>query len=323
MTAILNRLFQRFNQARGRRIFIVPTRFGFMYAGFIFLILLGAINYSNSLGHVLAFLLASLGQIAMLHSYRNISKIELIQANSKPVYCGQDVNFILIIDNQSHYNHYHLEISSRQETPRSWNPFRRIISGYQHPQHLAQIKPQQTARFVYSLPSKTRGAYTLGQIRIASQFPMGIFSTWTYFPNDYMTIIYPKPEGSLPLPNSNTAEQGEKLNTQQKGLDDFAGFNKYRIGDPIHAIAWKAMARDDILRTKQFSKIQGGRLILDWQDVLQIHDVEARLSQLCQWVLKAESLGLSYGLSLPNNAVHYGCGESHRHRCLTALALYE
>jgi uncharacterized protein (DUF58 family) len=293
-----------------------------MYAGFIFLILLGAINYSNSLGHVLAFLLASLGQIAMLHSYRNISKIELIQANSKPVFYGQDINFTLVIDNQSHYNHYHLEISSRQKTPHSWNPLRKIIGGYQYPQLLAQIKPQQATRFTYSLPSQRRGNYTLGRIRIASQFPMGIFSTWTYFPNDYTALIYPKPEGSLPLPTA--TEQGQQLNSQQQnGMDDFAGFNKYRTGDPIHAIAWKAMARDDVLRTKQFSKLQGGQLILNWQDVLQINDIEARLSQLCQWVLKAESSNMSYGLILPNNTIHYGHGEAHRHRCLTALALHE
>ncbi|MBL1320742.1 MAG: DUF58 domain-containing protein [Methylophaga sp.] len=321
MAQALHRLYQRFKQMRGRRIFIVPTRFGFMYAGFILLILLGAINYSNSLGHVLAFLLASLGQIAMLHSYRNISKIELLQANSKPVFCGQDVNFTLVIENQSQSNHYHIEISSRQKTPRSWNPFRRL-AGYLHPQQLAHTKPQQTARFSYALPSKTRGKQSLGRIRIASQFPMGLYSTWSYFPNDYTAIIYPKPEGTLPLPDA--TEQGQKLNTQQQqGMDDFSGFNRYRTGDPIHAIAWKAMARDDVLRTKQFSNLQGGRLMLNWQDVSQIKDVEARLSQMCKWVLQAESSGMSYGLALPNNIIHFGHGESHRHRCLTALALYE
>jgi len=40
-------------------------------------------------------------------------------------------------------------------------------------------------------------------------------------------------------------------------------------------------------------------------------------------VLQAESSGMSYGLSLPNNIINFGHGEAHRHRCLTALALYE
>ncbi len=321
MTRVFSQLYQRFNQLRGRRIFIVPTRFGFLYSGFILLILLGAINYSNSLGHILAFLLASLGQIAMLHSYRNIAKIEITHAHAKPVYCGNDVSFTLIIDNQSHYHHYHIEISAKQKQQRSWNPFR-SLSGYSYPQPLAQLKPQQATRFSYSLPSQQRGKQPLGKLRIASQFPMGIFLTWSYFPNDYTAIIYPKPEGTLPLPNA--AEHGQKINNQhQKGMDDFAGFKRYRTGDPIHAIAWKAMARDDVLRTKQFSNLQGGRLMLNWQDVAQLSDIEARLSQLCKWIIQAESAGISYGLTLPNNIIHYDHGEAHRHRCLTALALYE
>lgn len=321
MAQALSQLYQRFNQLRGRRIFIIPTRFGLLYVAFLILILLGAINYSNSLGHVLAFLLGSLGLVTMLHTYRNLAKIELIQATANPVFCGQAIIFSVVFDNQAHLDSYHIEISNRQYTPRSWNPFSSLM-GYQHPQQLAQIKPQQTTRFSYSLPSQTRGKYALGKIRIASQFPLGLYLTWSYFPNNYMTLVYPKPEGTLPLPDATA--QGQKLNSQQRqGTDDFAGFNRYRTGDPIHAIAWKAMARDDVLRTKQFSDLQGGKLMLNWQDVSQIKDVEARLSQLCKWVLQAESSGMSYGLSLPNNIINFGHGEAHRHRCLTALALYE
>ncbi|PHS25755.1 MAG: hypothetical protein COA83_04905 [Methylophaga sp.] len=321
MAQPLSQLYQRFKQLRGRRIFIIPTRFGLLYAAFLILILLGAINYSNSLGHVLAFLLGSLGLVAMLHTYRNLAKIELTQATTKPVFCGQAIIFSLVFDNQSHFDSYHIEISSKQETSKSWNPFR-SLSGYLHPQQLSPLTAQHTTRFSYSLPSQQRGKYTLGKIRIASQFPLGLYSTWGYFPNNYAALVYPKPEGTLPLPDATA--QGQKLNSQQQqGTDDFAGFNRYRTGDPIHAIAWKAMARDDVLRTKQFSTLQGGQLAINWQDVSQINNVEARLSQLCKWVLQAESSGMSYSLSLPNNSIPFGHGETHRHRCLTALALYE
>jgi uncharacterized protein (DUF58 family) len=320
MPQAFHKLYQRFNQIRGRRIFIVPTRFGFLYAAFLLLILLGAINYSNSLGHVLAFLLGSLGLVAMLHTYRNLAKIELTHVISRPVFCGQAINFTLIFDNQAHYDNYYIEISRKQKISRSWRPFS-FLSGYIHSQLLSKLPSQQTTRFSYSVPSQQRGKQSLGRIRIASQFPMGLYSTWSYFPNDYTAIVYPKPEGILPLPEA--TEQGQKLNTQQQqGMDDFAGFNRYRTGDPIHAIAWKAMARDDVLRTKQFSNLQGRKLMLNWQDVSQLQDVEVRLSQLCKWVLHAESSGMAYSLSLPNNTIHFGRGDAHRHHCLTALALY-
>jgi len=321
MTVVLKRLYQRFNQVRGRRIFIVPTRFGFVYAVFLILILLGAINYSNSLGHVLCFLLGSLGLVAMLHTYRNLAKIELKQAHAKPVFCGQDINFKLIFDNPSSHDNYQIEVRSKQNTPRSWNPFK-MLKGYEHPHMINQLKPQQTTPVNYLLTAQQRGIFTLGRLRIASVFPLGLYSTWSYFKNNVTALVYPKPEGSLPLPN--TTQQGQNFTSKHiKGLDDFSGFNRYRTGDPIHAIAWKSVAKDNVLRTKQFTSPQGGHLMLEWQAVEKIKSIEERLSQLCIWILQAEASGITYGLSLPNNVINFGYGEAHRHRCLAALALYE
>jgi len=321
VTRVLKQLYQRFNQVRGRRIFIVPTRFGFVYVVFLILILLGAINYSNSLGHVLCFLLASLGIVAMLHTYRNLAKIELKHSHAKSVFCGQEINFSLVFDNPTPRLSYQLEVSSKQDKTRSWNPFK-MLRGYQYPQLIDQLKPQQTTQFNYRLAASKRGQYILGRLRIASIFPLGLYSTWSYFNTTDSALVYPKAEGSLPLPIA--AQQGQNFSAKHnKGLDDFSGFDRYRMGDPIHAIAWKSLAKDNILRTKQFSSPQGAYLMFNWQDVSQINNVEKRLSQLCQWIIQAESAGMSYGLSLPSVEINYGHGKQHRHRCLAALALYE
>jgi len=321
MTLVLKQLYQRFNQVRGRRIFIVPTRFGFIYALFLILILLGAINYSNSLGHVLCFLLASLGLVAMLHTYRNLAKIELKHAHAEPVFNGQEINFNLIFDNPSIHNSYQIEVSRKQNRDRTRNPFK-IFKGYVHPLIFSLFKAQQTNQFNYLLPAQKRGETALGRLRIASVFPLGLYSTWTYFNNNYTALVYPRPEGVLPLPKA--AQQGQNLTSKHhKGLDDFSGFNRYRMGDPIHAIAWKSMAKDNVLRTKKFTSPQGGHLMLNWQDVIEVESIEARLSQLCSWVLQAESNGMTYGLTLPNTVINFGHGDTHYHRCLSALALYE
>ena len=44
-----------------RRIFIVPSRGGLLFAGALLTMLIGAINYNLALGHALVFLLAGLG----------------------------------------------------------------------------------------------------------------------------------------------------------------------------------------------------------------------------------------------------------------------
>ena len=52
-------------------------------------------------------------------------------------------------------------------------------------------------------------------------------------------------------------------------------------------------------------------------------DTETRLSQLSRWVVDADAKDLRYGLCLPGVDIPVDSGESHRHRCLQALALYE
>ncbi|MDT8370810.1 MAG: DUF58 domain-containing protein [Gammaproteobacteria bacterium] len=321
MTQYLSQLYQRLNAVRGRRVFIIPTRFGFIYAGFLILILLGAINYSNSLGHVLCFLLASMGWVAMHHSYRNVAKIEFINAYANPVFAGQAIKFNLLFENRCHRTSYQIELTSKQSKSRSWNPFERL-GGFAHNYTITQLKAGDTITVHYPVPSLRRGYQSLGQIRIASQFPLGLYHTWSYFTSDTKVLVYPQPLGALALPLSK--DSGDQItDPTQKGNDDFSGLNTYRAGDPLRAIAWKALARDDVFRIKQFTGYQGGQLMLSWDAVAQVADHEARLSQLCKWILQADEAGIDYGLNLPNRFINYGYGDVHRHHCLTALALFD
>ena len=96
----------------------------------------------------------------------------------------------------------------------------------------------------------------------------------------------------------------------------------YRAGDPPRQIAWKALAREQGLLTKEFSAMASSELWLDWDDA-HAADPEARLSVLAHWVLQAEDFGQSFGLRLPGVEIPPGRGEAHRARCLEALALFE
>ncbi len=323
LSASLHTLFQRFNALRGRRIFIIPTRYGLLYGLFTLLILLGAINYSNSLGHVLSFLLACLGFVVMLHTYRNLAPITLKQVKSTAVFAGQPIPFELVLSNASHRNSYYLELASRQIDPPSWSLFS-WFSRYHSCQPVPCIAPQSDSVVRYVIASQHRGKQPLGKVRISTCFPLGLFNSWTYFPTNEAAIIYPKPAGSLPLPVTNSQTTSANRHVQEKGMDDFSGFKRYRAGDPLHAIAWKAMARDDIMRTKQFNHFIGPeRACFSWEDVATLPDTESRLSQLCQWIITAEHQGLRYGLTLPGCTIPTGQGRPHYHQCLTALACYE
>jgi hypothetical protein len=56
-----------------RRVYVLPTPAGVAYTMALCVILLGAMNYNLSLGHALVFLLAGLGIVAILHTFRNLS----------------------------------------------------------------------------------------------------------------------------------------------------------------------------------------------------------------------------------------------------------
>ncbi|MBK8185526.1 MAG: DUF58 domain-containing protein [Candidatus Competibacteraceae bacterium] len=104
-------------------------------------------------------------------------------------------------------------------------------------------------------------------------------------------------------------------------MRDYAGFRPYAPGDSPRRIAWKAATRADQLLVKQFVDQARPELWLDWR-LLGIENIESRLEQLCQWVLKAENDGHQYGLRLPGFKAPPACGEGQQRHCLEGLALF-
>ena len=318
MVSALAEIRQRWRSSRKQRIYIIPTRSGYAYAGLLLLMLLGAINYNNSLGHLLCFLLASLGHVAMHHSHRNLRLLSLTVTAMDPVFCEQPARFKLNISNQDSQDSYQLEVACKKgEPPPRWQ----FIKAYRPIQTITHIEADNNQSCTLSIPSHRRGWLKLNTLRLASLYPLGLFYSWTLYPQTASVLVYPQPRGRLPLPASPIGGR-QKLQHEKKGEDDFAGFRHYREGEPLHRIAWKAMARDEVMRSKQFSSPEGHELLLNWQDVGTINDTEDKLSQLCSWVVQAENAGHRYGLALPGQIIHPGRGAAHQHHCLKALALY-
>lgn len=321
MLAGFQRQWHRLTATRGRRVYIMPSRAGYGFAALILLMLLGAINYNNSLGHLLSFLLAAIGHVVMHHSYRNARYVNCRPGTAAPVFAGQPLKLSLQVDNPRNHPLMAIDIAyCPKPARRRWNPLQHF-SQYQTLANIDQLAGQQNRLLNVLIPTSKRGWLDLGRLRMASMFPLGLFFCWFFVDINRRVLVYPKPLGDLPLPN--TGSSGLQQHTQQQsGRDEFAGFQKYREGDARHQIAWKALARDDVLRTKQFSQPKGSQLDLDWLAVADLADTEARLSQLCQWILQAEAAGRSYSLNLPTQQIASGLGDAQRQQCLTALALY-
>jgi uncharacterized protein (DUF58 family) len=286
-----------------RRIFILPTKQGYTFAATVGLLLLASINYALSLGFVLTFLLMSMAGVAMLHTWRNLAHLKLRPGRCDPVFAGEVAHFGITLETPS-VTRFSIALRRRGEDP----VFADIVVG-------------DPAAIALPAHSRRRGLMECGRVEVFTRYPLGLFHAWSYVEFHLNVLVYPKPDptaGSPPSLAGNANEEGIPV----PGDEEFNMLRSYRPGDAPKLIAWKALAREQGLLTKEFSATASSELWLDWE---QAHGagVEARLSILAHWVIQAEDFGQSYGLRLPGTRIAPDRGELQRKRCLEALALFQ
>lgn len=299
-----------------QRVYILPTREGIVFSILLLAMLLGAMNYNNSMAYILTFLLGSLFLVCMLHTHRNLTGLIINGSHPQPVFAGETAQFPVNIDNLHGPARTAIRLAC-QPRRQGWRK-KSMPAG-----HAAEIDlpPHRKQQVCISVPAGRRGLLPLERVVISSCFPLGLFYAWSYLQLEQHCVVYPQPAGSTRLPNPAPGSlQGQE--GMQDGANDFMGFRQYHPGDSIRNIAWKALAREQPLLVKRFSGDGSHTLLLNWDDVNHLHDIEARLSQLCRWILLAERQGWNYGLAIPGAHIEPGRGPSHRDSCLEALARF-
>lgn len=285
------------------RIFILPTRYGLLFAVLVFVMLVGSANYNNSAGFLLGFLLAGMGMVTILHTYRNLAGLSFHAGRSEPVFAGDMARYSVIVHNrQTLERHALLMLSEAQSS-------------------FHDLPPRADARITIEATTLARGRRRLGPITIVSRYPLGLFRAWSNIRIEADCLVYPRPATRGPLPQG-TGTTGDGRQQTTSGSDDFLGWRDYQAGDSPRRIDWKVAARRHKLYTKQFAATDGDEIWLDWDDY-PADNVERRLSLLCRAVLDAEGGDRRYGMRLPGIEVPAGAGPDHRHACLEALALFE
>jgi uncharacterized protein (DUF58 family) len=289
-----------------RRVYIVPTRLGWLFAGTLGLLLVGSINYAIALGFALTFFLAGLGLAGMVHTARNLARLAVSTGRTPPVFAGEAAQFRLLLD-------------SRVAFDRPAVLARHVKSGAQV---VVDVPAEALAEAVLAVPAARRGWLPLGRVMLETRFPLGLFRAWSYVEPEARVLVYPRPERS-PLPPLRAEAAAGALRSASQGNEDFAGLRAYQLSDSPRHVAWKAVARAEDMLTKQFSGEAAAELWLDWRALPAALDVEARLSRLAGWVLEAERTGALYGLRLPGLEIPPERGDTHCAACLQALALHE
>jgi uncharacterized protein (DUF58 family) len=298
-----------------QRVYILPTSQGWLYMLMLIVMLLGAINYNNNMAFVLCFLLTSLGLVSMLHTYKNLTGLILTSTKPKPVFVGQQALFPIQLDNRPGLTRFSIKLEYHDTTKKI---FRKKTT---QPIITIGLEAGKQSTCHYPIQTNNRGVLILKRLKISTNFPLGIFTAWAYYQPDFECLVYPVPKGQKQLPLNTLDEQNFDYGIQA-GTDDFSGFRKYRAGDAVNSIAWKVFAREQGLLVKQFSGKGSQTLILNWDSVSHLRDIESRLSQLCYWILLADAASVHYGLEIPGFVNEPEHGSHHKERCLEALARY-
>lgn len=298
-----------------KRVYIAPSRAGTVYLGAIGLMLIGAINYDNALAYILAFLLVSLLFTSMLHTWRNLAGLGLAAVAVEPVFAGTPARFELLLTDLAGRPRHGLLL--RRLAPRDWRFWRNPGLG-----RISECSAREddATRVVVEVTGTKRGWLPLGRVEIASRYPIGLLRAWGYLRDDTRCLVYPKPAGELPLP-SGSGRVGDG-GRGRDGVDTIAALRPYVVGDSPRHVHWKASARSTELFVKK-PEGSAGYHWLRWQDTAALGEVEARLSQLAQWVVTLEARGEPYGLELPDSLLTPAHGPAQRERALRALALFE
>ena len=290
-------------ELESRRVYILPTRAGLIFAVIVFTMLLGAMNYNNNMGFALTFLLAGIGIVSIHHCHHNLTGLLLQAVAASPVFAGDDLRFRFTLENPSRDTRWQLKLG--------WDG---------GPTQVTELEPGERGTVTLCQPTHKRGRIKLPRLRVSTQYPLGLFQAWAWVNMDLDGLAYPQPAARA----SGTATGAPGRRDQGRdtsGDDDYSGMRDWREGDPPRRIAWKVLARTG---QKLVSEYHGGAPMprwIDWESEPAADD-EERLSRLARRVLDADDGAWEYGLRMPGGQVGPGVGPDHRHRCLELLALH-
>ena len=283
-----------------RRVYILPSRFGWFFMALLLAMAIGALNYNNNPSLLLALLLAGTANTSLFAAHLQLSGLRIVAIDAEPVAAGKPLQVC---------------VHARAEPGRERRGLRVECEG-----HVATLSLDQgSGQALLAIPTRQRGWFDPGRLRISTTRPLGLARAWTWVWPETPLLVYPAPEANgPPLPEGSGDHAQARLHPAG---DDVHHLRSYRRGDARRAIAWKPSARHGALLVREYEQPLGADIVLDWRGLSALA-YEDRIRRLARWVDQAEREGRRYRLQLPGpSTLGPARGTDHRHACLRALAL--
>ena len=286
------------------RVYVLPSRPGLMLAATLAVLLATSINYQLNLGYLLTFLLAGCAAVSLHTAHSTLRGLGLHLLPPEAQFAGTPLVLGIKLHNPGRRPRYSIGLAVWGSGRWAWS----------------NVPAQGEAQVQISFAPERRGVYPVPLLTAETRFPLGTFRIWALWRPAAQVLVYPTPEPQPPplpagAPRGNDASHG----AQPASSGELEGVRVYQRGDPLKLVVWKKAAKSGELVSRDRSPARAEVL---WLDARQtgLADREQQLSRLCAWVLRADQLGLDYGLRLRSREIAPGSGAAHKKRCLDALA---
>jgi len=262
-----------------RRIDQHATRYSALVVVLLFGLFMEAYMHDFNLVYITLFFVFSLAFSAGPIGILNLGHLEASYVRSGRLFVHQEGNISMEIHNHS--------------TATSWSV---TLHHDDTSVILDQLKGEASTTLHLPISPNKRGTFTHKDCYLESKYPLSTVRLVMKINESYEAIVYPEPKG---LSLHSFLQQEETYYGEEK---EFDGLREYDGSQKLSHIHWASVAKGE-LSVKVFSKeTQTPKLVFNFYSAAA--DDEARLSQLCLWVLECEKQNLPFMIQMPNKLLN-------------------
>jgi len=262
-----------------KRIDQHATRYSAVVVVLLFGLFLEAYMHDFNLVYITLFFVFSLAFSAGPIGVLNLGHLEAFYVRPGRLFVHKEGNISMQIDNHSTSTSWSITLHHEKTSVK-----------------LEQLKGETSTTLQLPLTPKKRGTFTHKNCYLESKYPLSTVRLVMKLHDTYEGIVYPEPKG---VSLHSFLDQEETYYGEEK---EFDGLRAYDGSQKLSHIHWPSVAKGE-LSVKVFSKeTQTPKLVFNFYTAAA--DDEARLSQLCLWVLACEKRNLPFMIQMPNKLLN-------------------
>jgi len=285
-----------------RNLYIVPTRFGWLWLAGLLLLQLVAIQLQSNGPMLLSFLMLGLFLLALHLTHFNLQGLELAVGEPQPGFAGTLLVYPL-----------RLRCRSRCEGLRC---------GFDTGPPLASPALER-GEHVLALRwcPQARGLQPPGCLRLHTTAPLGLFICWTRWRPTVPQLVWPAPVAGpvrlLQAAGRQAVPPRASGDPRLEGSEEWRDLEPHRQEDGASRLAWKLLAQGRGRYAKRFADPADQEPLLALDPAVPF---ERGLEHLSERICRLHARGQAYGLELREQRIPPGRGPAQRQRALAALA---